>query len=113
MDAEFWEYLQNLITSSSIVIERPQGPSHPDYPDVVYPLDYGYLKSTLTSDLGGIDVWIGGGTQRELTAIICTIDLKKRDLELKLLIGCTETESQKILDFHNSGSMRATLIRHT
>jgi inorganic pyrophosphatase len=58
MDAEFWEYLQDLIASSSIVIERPQGTSHPDYPDVVYPLDYGYLKSTLTSDLGGIDVWI-------------------------------------------------------
>jgi hypothetical protein len=25
MDAEFWEYLKDLIASSSIVIERPQG----------------------------------------------------------------------------------------
>ena len=71
------------------------------------------MKSTITSDLGGIDVWIGDGTQGELTAIICTIDLKKWDLVLNLLIGCIEIESQKILDFHKSGSMRATLIRHT
>ena len=36
-----------------------------------------------------------------MTAVICTVDLGKRDAEIKLLLGCTPSEAQVILQVHN------------
>jgi inorganic pyrophosphatase len=44
-------------------------------------------------------------------AILCTVDLLKRDAEIKLLIGCSEGEKEAILRFLNANAMRAMLIR--
>jgi inorganic pyrophosphatase len=111
MDHEFWENLEKLIPTSSVVIDRLKGSAHPCFPDVTYPLDYGYLKDTTSPDGGGIDVWIGDHKFRRPKAVICTVDLNKRDVEIKILIGCSQIDIQRILDFHNSGKMRAILIR--
>jgi inorganic pyrophosphatase len=106
----FWERLETLIASSEIVIDRPRGSSHPRYPAIVYPLDYGYLRGTSSGDGDGIDVWRGSLPNAELDAAVCTVDVMKRDAEIKLLIGCTETEKQIVLDFLNSEYMSAVLI---
>ena len=50
---EFWVYLDRMVGTSRIVIDRPRGSAHPHYPDLVYPLDYGYLDGTTTVDGGG------------------------------------------------------------
>ena len=55
-DTQFWSALDTLVRQSEIVIDRPRGSSHPRYPDFIYPVDYGYLKSTASMDGGGIDV---------------------------------------------------------
>ena len=60
---------------------------------------------------GGIDVWVGSTGATRPDAIICTVDLLKRDAEIKILIGCSESEQQTILAFHNGESMRALLVR--
>jgi len=109
---EYWRYLDALVDSCSMVIDRPQGSPHPRYPDMIYPLDYGYLEGTTTIDGDGIDVWLGSDTERRLDAILCTVDLDKRDAEIKLLLGCRAEEVQLILDLiNNSEMMRAMLIR--
>ena len=33
-----------------IVVDRPRGSHHPDFPEFVYELDYGYLKGTTSAD---------------------------------------------------------------
>jgi hypothetical protein len=53
---DFWTHLDRLIATSRIVIDRPKGTPHPHYPDVIYPVDYGYLDGTTTIDGGEIDV---------------------------------------------------------
>ena len=111
MDSEFWEYLERLIENSTIKIDRPKGSAHPRFSDLIYPLDYGYLKDTTSTDGGGLDVWVGAQTSARLEGIICTIDLNKKDIEIKLLIGCSEADLKTIMDFHNSDEMRAILIR--
>ena len=65
----------------------------------MYPLDYGYLENTTASDGDGIDVWIGSLNERTLTGILCTFDTLKRDVEIKLLMGCTREEIKIILNF--------------
>lgn len=111
MEIEFWQYLDKLVASSSVVIDRPGGTTHPRLPDLIYPFDYGYLKDTISTDNSGIDIWVGDHEEKSLDAVICTIDLNRRDVEIKLRIACSESNTQTILDFHNSGNMRAILIR--
>jgi ribosomal-protein-alanine N-acetyltransferase len=109
---DFWLTLEKLIADSEIVIDRIKGSAHPRYPDFLYPLDYGYLKGTTAMDGGGIDVWRGSIYTGELDAIMCIVDLIKRDSEVKLLIGCTEDEKALVNQVHNETEfMKGILIR--
>lgn len=111
METQFWSCLDELIKTSKIVIDRPKGTAHPRYPNLIFPLDYGYLEGTTAADSGGIDVWTGTAKHRKLTAIACTIDMKKKDAEIKLIIGCTEEEIGIIKKFHNGRYQSAIIIR--
>ena len=80
-------------------------------PDFIYQVDYGYLKGTSSMDGSGIDVWVGSGEKR-IVAIMCTVDLMKKDSEIKILIGCTEEEMMKVYQTHNETRyMKGILIR--
>jgi len=110
-DEGFWRALDALADGSEIVIDRPKGSAHPRFPGFIYPVDYGYLKDTASMDGEGIDVWLGSG-ERRLDAIVCTVDLMKRDSEIKLLIGFTEEEKALVCETHNeSPYMKGILIR--
>ena len=106
----FWQHLDRLAAEVEVVIDRPAGTAHPRYPDFIYPLDYGYLQGTTAGDGGGIDVWRGSLPGGAVTGVICTVDLTKRDSEIKILLGCTAEEMQMVLRTHNSGSMAGVLI---
>jgi inorganic pyrophosphatase len=108
---EFWEALDELVAKSQIVIDRPKGKAHPRWADKIYPLDYGYLEGTTTVDGGGIDVWIGEGGAGKVQGIQCSVDMFKRDAEIKILMGCTEEELGIIDAFLNQHSMRAIMVR--
>lgn len=112
MNSEFWTALDSLVNQSEIVIDRPKGTAHPRYPDFIYKVHYGFLKNTTSMDGGGIDVWIGSDEKKSIDAIICIVDLMKRDSEIKILIGCTEEEKKKVYITHNeSENMKGILIR--
>jgi len=111
-DNGFWKTLDKLIAESEIIIDRPKGSAHPRYPDSIYPLDYGYLKDTKAMDGGGIDIWLGSVSNGQLDAVLCIVDLTKRDSEMKLLIGCTEEAKEQVLKVHNETSFtKGTMIR--
>lgn len=113
LSESFWDYLEKLVDSSQLKIDRPKGTRHPRYPELIYPFDYGFLEGTVAADGGGIDVWLGASGIHELSGVILTVDMHKRDTEIKLLLGCNAEEIQKILDFQNTNSMRAFLVRRT
>jgi len=106
----FWDFLDHLVSESRLVIDRPRGSEHPHYPKMIYPLDYGYLHGTTTVDGGGLDVFLGTLPGKALDALALTVDLEKRDIEIKLLLGCSQAEKQIVLDFLNGANMRACLI---
>ncbi|GAB4326383.1 MAG: hypothetical protein Kow00117_13730 [Phototrophicales bacterium] len=109
---EFWSYLDQLVEKSQIVIDNPKGSAHPDDDTEIYPLDYGYLAGTTSSDGAGIDVWIGEQVDRRVVAIVCTVDLIKRDTEIKILLGCTEQNMQQVVEFLNKDpGMRSFFVR--
>ena len=108
---DFWKSLDELVSNSEIVIDRPRGSVHPRFPDFIYKLDYGYLKDTASMDGSGIDVWVGSG-DKKIDAVMCIVDLMKRDSEIKILVGCTEEEKLEVYKTHNETQyMKGILIR--
>nr|WP_288826148.1 inorganic pyrophosphatase [uncultured Clostridium sp.] len=112
MNPEFWAALEQLANNSEIIIDRPKGSAHPKYPDFIYRVDYGYLKNTSSMDGQGIDVWSGTDKNKKIDAVMCIVDLMKRDSEIKILIGCTEEEKEIVFQTHNETEyMKGILIR--
>ncbi len=98
---EFWEEIIQITTTQQVIIDRPKGQPHPRYPEMICPLDYGYIENTSASDGGGIDVWIGSLETKKLTGILCTFDTLKRDAEIKILLGCSVYDVETIINFHD------------
>lgn len=98
---EFWNAIDQLVSSSEIVIDRPKGTVHPKYLDFVYELDYGYLNNTSSMDGGGIDVWVGSEQEKKVDAVMCIVDLIKKDSEIKILLVCMEQEKNIVYQTHN------------
>lgn len=111
MVKKFWNTLDQLVTESKIHIDRPAGSTHPRFDDYIYPFDYGELVGTTSADGGGIDVWVGSdGTEGGVTGVIVIADGMKKDSEIKILIGCTSEDVNKILPYQNRGQMAGMLI---
>lgn len=110
MDNEFWNVLDWLVSDKHIVIDRARGSAHPRYPDLIYPLDYGYLDGTRALDGGGIDLWRGSLEEPRVTGVIVTADRLKGDVEIKLLLGCTPAEQHSALAVHNRQSQAGLLV---
>lgn len=109
--SEFWNCIDRLVETSKVVIDRPKGTAHPRYPDFIYKVDYGYLEGTSSMDGAGIDVWKGADPRQQIDAVMCIVDLVKRDSEIKILIGCTKEEKKIVYDTHNKTEyMKGILI---
>ena len=111
VDGDFWAAFEQLTANAKLVIDRPKGSRHPSFPEIVYPLDYGYFEGTVSMDGGGIDAWRGSLNDIRIVGVICTVDLLKKDSEIKVLVGCTQDEIAILREFHNEGPyMKGALI---
>jgi inorganic pyrophosphatase len=108
---DLWEVLEEQILKNGVVIDRPKGQSHPRFPDLVYPIDYGYIPGTVSADGEGIDVCLGTSGAKKIVALICTFDGAKRDAEIKILYACGEEEIQIALGMLTHAPMCALLLR--
>lgn len=108
----FWQKLDTLLLSSSCTIDRPKGAKHPKYPNMIYPVDYGFLADTIASDETPINVFKGSRKTFQVEAIAVSADILKKDCVVKLLVGCTEEEIADILHFLNQTEFqKAILVR--
>lgn len=111
-NAYFWQKLDTLLLSSSCTIGRPKGSTHYKFTNLVYPVDYGFLSDTFGSDQKPIDVFKGSIATNNVDAIAITADILKKDCIVKLLIGCTEEETMRILEFLDQTEFqKAILVR--
>jgi inorganic pyrophosphatase len=62
-------------------------------------------------DSGGVDIWVGSLVDKKVVGVLCTVDLLKRDTELKIIYDCTEEEISSILNFIDYDQMRALYIK--
>ena len=111
-NAYFWHKLDTILWSCSCTFFRPKGSTHYKFTNLVYPVDYGFLSDTFGSDQKPIDVFKGSIATNNVDAIAITADILKKDCIVKLLIGCTEEETMRILEFLDQTEFqKAILVR--
>lgn len=77
-------YLGKMV---DIKIDRPLGSAHPEYPDLIYPVNYGYIPNVLGGDGEELDVYLLGvdSPVEEYSARIAGIVHRRNDTEDKLV----------------------------
>jgi inorganic pyrophosphatase len=111
VDSGYWDKLAKIIDENEIMIDRKKGSPHPKYPNMIYPVDYGYIKNTGSMDGNGIDIFYGTSDNHEIDGILCTIDIMKDDSEIKVLYACSDNEIVTICESMESEYMSCLLIR--
>lgn len=90
-----------------IEIDRPIGTPHPKHPEIIYPINYGYIPGVYGGDGEELDVYILGIDEKlefDVTAKIIGIVYRKNDVEDKLVaapcgVEYTAKEIEKIIHF--------------
>ncbi|MGB4985509.1 MAG: inorganic diphosphatase [Erysipelotrichaceae bacterium] len=72
-----------------IKIDRMLGSCHPLYPDLIYPINYGYLPGAFSSDGEELDVYLIGVDQavNEYLGQVIGVVIRHNDDEDKLVVG--------------------------
>ena len=73
----------------TVTVDRPLGSYHPDYPDLYYPINYGYIKGTIAADSEEEDAYILGVSEpvSEFTGKIIAIIKRENDVEYKWVVA--------------------------
>ncbi|MDO5082134.1 MAG: hypothetical protein Q4D89_01865 [Arachnia propionica] len=106
-----WEQLDITVQRHPIVIDRPCGSHHPDFPELVHPVDYGFIDGTVGGDGEGIDIWVADPDSRRVTALFITHDPLKRNAEIKIVLGGGEGDLAAISAFYEPLALSHLLIR--
>ena len=69
----------------TVTVDRPLGSSHPQYPDLYYPVNYGYIKGVMAPDGEEQDAYILGISEpvAEFTGRVIAIIHRHDDIEEK------------------------------
>ncbi len=61
MDSESMELTKKYLSKEvEVIIDRPLGSKHPEYPNCVYPINAGYVPNTMAPDGEELDVYYLG-----------------------------------------------------
>lgn len=89
-----------------IKIDRPKGSVHPKHPDMIYPVNYGYIPNVFSADSEELDVYLLGVNTpvSEYTAKVIGTVHRKNDIEDKLIaapegVKFTKSEIEKSVHF--------------
>ncbi len=73
----------------TVTIDRPLGSYHPQYPDLYYPVNYGYIKGTLAPDGEEEDAYILGVNEPldHFTGRVIAVIYREDDIEHKWVVA--------------------------
>ena len=73
----------------TVIVDRPLGSYHPEYPDLYYPVNYGYIPGTLAPDGEEEDAYILGVNKpvAKFTGDVIAVIERKDDLEHKWVVA--------------------------
>ena len=109
-NAYFWQKLDTLFLSSGFSIARKKGDVHPNFANLIYPVDYGHVNDTKSISGEGVSLYAGTSDRSRITALIVAADILAKELDVKLLVGCNENEVEEVLRFLNQTDYQKTIL---
>lgn len=72
-----------------VIVDRPKGSCHPEWPELRYPINYGFVENTMALDGEEIDAYILGVDEpiNEFTGKVVAIIHRMDDVEEKLVVA--------------------------
>jgi inorganic pyrophosphatase len=85
--------------SVSVIVDRPLGSRHPEHPDLVYPINYGYVPGVMSPDGEEQDAYLLGldTPVERFTGVVSAAVHRLDDLEDKWIVtpeGCSFTADE-------------------
>lgn len=78
----------------TVTVDRPLGSAHPDFPEMIYPINYGYIEGIIAPDGEEQDAYILGVLQpvKQFSGRIIAIVRRADDVEEKWVV-CPEGQN--------------------
>lgn len=108
-NAYFWQKLDTLYLSSGFTVARKKGDRHPEFANLIYPVDYAHLNDT-NGVADGVSVYLGSKSHYVITGLVVAADILKKTLDIKILAGCTDEEEKAVLHFLNQTDYQKTVL---
>jgi len=109
-NAYFWQKIDSLCLTGDFKCQYNIGDVNEEYPNIVYPVKFGSLVMMNEND-DNIHCFMGKHGH-ECDAVVISANLLEKNITVKVLLGCDETEKQEILVFLNQlDSQKTVLIR--
>lgn len=102
--------VETLLLSSRLNLTKKRGEMHSKFKNLIYPTDYGHLSDTRSSSEEGVSVYAGSGDRNHITALVIAADILTKELDVKMLIGCTDEETDMVLRFLNQTDYQKTVL---
>lgn len=86
MRSDYPKIIGKIVT---VEIERPSGSCHPEYPDLVYPINYGFVPGLLAEDGEEQDAYILGldGPVEKTEGKVIAVWRRENDAEDKWIVS--------------------------
>lgn len=89
-----WNHKEKIVKSIigkkvEVIIDRQIGSSHPEYPDMIYPINYGYIPGIFGGDGEEQDAYIMGVDKpiEHFSGVVIAEVVRKNDNETKLVVA--------------------------
>lgn len=94
IDVVEMDYSDIIGTTVSGFIDRPLGSYHPRHPEMIYPINYGYVKDVIAGDGEEQDVYVFGTQQpiEEYIGIVIAVYHRLNDREDKWIVSLDKTD---------------------
>ena len=109
-NAFFWQKVDTLFLSGNLKMEKKKGEVHSTFGNLIYPTDYGHLVDAKSAGESGVSVYAGSLNRSEISALVIAADILTKELDVKLLIGCSDEEIEDILRFLNQTDYQKTVL---
>ncbi|MBE6532975.1 MAG: inorganic pyrophosphatase [Ruminococcaceae bacterium] len=98
--------MNNIGRKVRVIIDRPIGSSHPEYPDLIYECNYGYIEGIIADDGEEQDAYVIGILEPidSFDGVVIAQIIRKNDVETKWVVASedaklTEKEIRNAVNF--------------
>lgn len=109
-NAYFWQKIDTLYLSGTRKLIKHKGEQHDSFKNLVYPIDYARIEDMKSVSGHGVAVYLGSGNRNKVSALIVAADILEKELDVKVLAGCTEEEIHDVLTYLNQTEFQKTVL---